>query len=171
MRAQLLVNGRLRVVSIERSGQALAVTVDGHEHVVDVARLDATTYVLRDHATGRSHQAGIATTGVRDEMAVHLRDGVVPVQVSRAGRPGRAAGTDAPELDMGTRSIAASMPGKVVRVLVAEGDAVTARQGVVVVEAMKMENELRTPKAGRVVAVHAREGMLVEAGRILIVVE
>jgi biotin carboxyl carrier protein len=63
------------------------------------------------------------------------------------------------------------MPGKVVRLLVSKGDTVAARQGVVVVEAMKMENELRAPKAGRVTEVHVREGMAVEAGRILVVVE
>lgn len=171
MRVHLLVNGRPRVVSIERRGQAWTVAVDGHQRVVDGARLDATTYLLLDHATGRSHQAGVATTAARDELAVHLREGVVSVQVSPAGRPARAAEADATASDTGRRSIAASMPGKVVRVLVAEGDAVTARQGVVIVEAMKMENELRTPKAGRVAAVHAREGMLVEAGRVLVVVE
>jgi biotin carboxyl carrier protein len=63
------------------------------------------------------------------------------------------------------------MPGKVVRVLVAPGDQVTARQGLVVVEAMKMENELRSPKDGRVTDVRVQQGMSVEAGRVLVVVE
>jgi len=63
------------------------------------------------------------------------------------------------------------MPGKVVKVLVKPGDAVTTRQGVVVVEAMKMENELRSPKAGTVTQVTAAEGMSVEAGAALLVIE
>jgi biotin carboxyl carrier protein len=63
------------------------------------------------------------------------------------------------------------MPGKVVRVLVKPGDEVVARQGVVVVEAMKMENELRAPRAGRVKEVSVVPGMSVEAGRILAVIE
>ncbi|RPJ54475.1 MAG: hypothetical protein EHM24_31740 [Acidobacteria bacterium] len=63
------------------------------------------------------------------------------------------------------------MPGKIVRVLVAPGDHVAARQGLVVVEAMKMENELRAPRAGRVKDVHVAEGALVESGRLLVVVE
>jgi biotin carboxyl carrier protein len=63
------------------------------------------------------------------------------------------------------------MPGRVVRVLVAQGDEVAARQGVVVVEAMKMENELRSPKAGRVKEVSVKAGDSVEAGRGLLVVE
>ena len=63
------------------------------------------------------------------------------------------------------------MPGKVVKVLVRAGDEVKARQGLVVVEAMKMENELRSPKDGRVSEVLVAEGASVEAGRPLVVVE
>ena len=65
----------------------------------------------------------------------------------------------------------APMPGRVVRVLVSPGDAVAARQGVVVVEAMKMENELRSPKAGTVRDVSVTPGTSVEAGRVLVVIE
>ena len=63
------------------------------------------------------------------------------------------------------------MPGRVVRVLVAKGDEVAARQAVVVVEAMKMENELRAARAGRVKDVLVAAGSLVEAGRVLVVIE
>jgi len=63
------------------------------------------------------------------------------------------------------------MPGRVVKVLVRAGDPVRARQGLVVVEAMKMENELRSPKDGRVTRVLVDEGAAVEAGRPLVVVE
>ncbi|MDE3153993.1 MAG: acetyl-CoA carboxylase biotin carboxyl carrier protein subunit, partial [Acidobacteriota bacterium] len=65
----------------------------------------------------------------------------------------------------------APMPGKVVRVLVAPGDAVTVRQPLVVVEAMKMENELRSPKDGVVREIKVGEGVSVEAGSLLVVVE
>jgi biotin carboxyl carrier protein len=61
------------------------------------------------------------------------------------------------------------MPGKVVRVLVRPGDTVRARQPLVVVEAMKMENELRAPRDGTVSDVTAREGASVEAGALLVV--
>ena len=63
------------------------------------------------------------------------------------------------------------MPGKVVRVLVAPGDAVAQGQGLIVVEAMKMENELRAAKAGRVASVSVVEGQSVDAGAVLAVVE
>jgi biotin carboxyl carrier protein len=73
--------------------------------------------------------------------------------------------------DAGPRSVVSPMPGRIVKVLVREGEAVTAQQGLVVVEAMKMENELRAPRAGTVSAVKIAEGMSVERGAILIVVE
>ena len=63
------------------------------------------------------------------------------------------------------------MPGKVVRVLVEPGDSVEAGQGLVVVEAMKMQNEMKSPKAGRVVEVRTRADAAVAAGEALIVVE
>ena len=63
------------------------------------------------------------------------------------------------------------MPGRIAKLLVKAGDVVAARQGLVVVEAMKMENELRSPRAGTVTEVRAIEGALVDANAVLIVVE
>jgi biotin carboxyl carrier protein len=67
--------------------------------------------------------------------------------------------------------IVAPMPGKVVRILVAVGDQVSAGAGIVVVEAMKMQNEMKTPKAGQVTALQAELGATVNAGDVLAVVE
>ena len=63
------------------------------------------------------------------------------------------------------------MPGRIVRVKVSVGDAVAAGDGLVVVEAMKMQNELKAPKAGTVTAVEVAEGGSVAAGEVLVVVE
>jgi biotin carboxyl carrier protein len=63
------------------------------------------------------------------------------------------------------------MPGKIVRVLVKAGDAVEARQPLVVVEAMKMENELRAVRGGTVSEVHAHEGRSVDAGALLVTIQ
>jgi biotin carboxyl carrier protein len=71
----------------------------------------------------------------------------------------------------GPLRVVAPMPGKVVRVLVRAGDRVRARQPVVVVEAMKMENELRAVREGTVSEVHARDGSSVEAGTLLVVIQ
>ena len=63
------------------------------------------------------------------------------------------------------------MPGRVVRVLAARGEEVEAHQGVVVIEAMKMQNELKSPKAGRVAEIRVAPGDTVSAGDVLAVIE
>jgi biotin carboxyl carrier protein len=81
-------------------------------------------------------------------------------------RAGQGAGSN-----RGRQEIAASMPGKVIRVLVAAGDRVEEGQGLVVVEAMKMQNEMKSPKSGKVAEVRARPEATVSAGEVLVVVE
>jgi biotin carboxyl carrier protein len=71
----------------------------------------------------------------------------------------------------GVQTITAPMPGKVVRILVAAGDSVEAGQGLMVVEAMKMQNEMKAPRAGKVRALAAQEGVTVSAGDVLITIE
>jgi biotin carboxyl carrier protein len=71
----------------------------------------------------------------------------------------------------GEQRVKAPMPGRIIRVLVKAGDEVAHRQGLVVIEAMKMENELAAPKAGTVKEVSVTEGTSVEAGRLLVVIE
>jgi biotin carboxyl carrier protein len=84
---------------------------------------------------------------------------------SLQGRRSAGAGTEGP------RPVKAPMPGRVVRLLVAVGDEIEEGQGVVVIEAMKMQNELKSPKAGRVVRVGASVGDTVGSGDVLVVVE
>ena len=71
----------------------------------------------------------------------------------------------------GNRQVRAPMPGKVVRVLAAIGDEVEEGRGLVVVEAMKMQNEMKSPKAGRVVEIRVAPGAAVTAGDVLVVIE
>jgi biotin carboxyl carrier protein len=71
----------------------------------------------------------------------------------------------------GLEVIKSPMPGKVVRLLVAAGDDVVARQGLVVVEAMKMQNELKAPRAGRVASVSVKVNEPVTAGSVLLMIE
>jgi len=73
--------------------------------------------------------------------------------------------------DAGPLRVKASMPGKIVRVLAKAGDSVQAGSGILVIEAMKMQNEVRSPKAGAVKEMLAREGMNVNAGDVLVVLE
>jgi acetyl/propionyl-CoA carboxylase alpha subunit len=71
----------------------------------------------------------------------------------------------------GLQTVLAPMPGKIVRVLIAPGDAVETGQGLIVVEAMKMQNEMKAARAGRVLSVAVKEGTTVSAGQILATIE
>jgi acetyl/propionyl-CoA carboxylase alpha subunit len=84
---------------------------------------------------------------------------------SLQGRRGAGAGTEGP------RPLKAPMPGRVVRMLVEVGEEVAEGQGMVVIEAMKMQNELKSPKAGRVMRVGVAVGDTVGSGDVLVVVE
>src|SRR4029079_12968167 len=105
------------------------------------------------------------------DFDVHLDGRTIPVQIRPAGSFGRQKKQGAGTTGAGPQRALAPMPGKVVRVLVKPGDEVKARQGLVVVEAMKMESEIASPKAGRIKEIAVETGITVEAGRLLAVVE
>ena len=81
------------------------------------------------------------------------------------------SGQDAAGHGHGAAEIVSPMPGKVVRILVEQGEAVEAGAGIIVVEAMKMQNEMKAPKAGVVVSINAEAGATVNAGDVLAVIE
>jgi len=112
---------------------------------------------------GRSYRV---TSGAAGEMMVNGAPLAVELYDPRSLR-GRSSGG----LSHGRQNICAPMPGKIVRVLAAVGDAVEAGQGLVVVEAMKMQNEMKSPKTGRVVEVRTQQDAAVSPGEILMVVE
>ncbi len=172
MDLQIEVNGRVRTVSIEPRDGVLRVVVDGRERLVDAAAVDADTFSLVCLSNGhQSIQAGLAATALPGELAVHMANGVATVRLLSGASGRQTRGGASPDATGGARQVLAPMPGRVVKVLVKPGDTVSARQGLVVVEAMKMENELRSPKDGRVTEVRVAEGAAVEAGRVLVIVE
>jgi biotin carboxyl carrier protein len=168
MTFEVEIRGRARRVTIDPIGDArFRVTIDGTARIVDARRLGEFGLSIVDVDTGVSHAALIAPGSTAGESQVWL-DGDVAV-ASVDGR--RSKRRHADRRAEGAQEILAPMPGRVVRLLVGVGDAVEARQPVVVIEAMKMENELRAPKAGRVTQVAVSQGAPVEAGRVLIVIE
>jgi biotin carboxyl carrier protein len=137
---------------------------------VDAARIDAHTLsLIVDDERSASHEVSIAADPVSGQLAVHV--GAVPVAVTLNGRRRWGRKDEGAAAGSGPQRLAAPMPGKVVRVLVKAGDTVAARQAVVVVEAMKMENELRAGRDGTVAEIHVQEGMSVDAGALLLVIQ
>ena len=165
------ISGRVRTVSIEHGRQGrYRVTIDGQRREVDGARVGALGLsLLLDGTNGVSRDLQIAPVGRNGELLVRI-DGRTIAATVNGNRTGRTASEGSAHAH-GEQSVTAPMPGRVVRVLVAAGETVAARQPVVVVEAMKMENERRAPKAGRVKDVVVEAGDSVDAGRVLVVIE
>ena len=167
MRVEIEVGGRVRVVAIEHRGKALVVSLDGIERVVEAAALGGHRWSLRFPDSGAQH-AVVVTPGHESGSVEVLVDGLsIPARLRPAGREAAKASGGS----RGAGKVIAPMPGKVVKVLVIVGQPVTARQGVAVIEAMKMENELRAGRDGTVRAILVAEGALVDAGAPLVVIE
>ena len=176
MTFEVEIDGRMVSVAIERAGTGrYRVTIHDGEggarepRTVDAVRVgDYGLSLLLDGDSSVSREVQIAPAGVRGEFLASLDGRTVPVAIN--GRRRRRSAGDAGGGVHGEQTIVAPMPGRVVRVLVGPGDAVEARQPLVVVEAMKMENELRSPRAGTIKEVTVSAGMSVDAGRVLVTV-
>jgi biotin carboxyl carrier protein len=132
----------------------------------DIARIGNTWSILLG---SRSYEVTVVEQAP-GELIVSVNGRQVPVSTA-GGRVGGGLRAPGGEGKKGPQTVVSPMPGRVVKVFVKPGDAVAARQGMVVVEAMKMENELRSPKAGTVTEVRVTQGMSVEANAVLVVVE
>jgi biotin carboxyl carrier protein len=168
MQYEVEIGGRLVHVVVARTGDGFAVSVDGKTRQVDAARIDAHTLSLVVDKVW-SKEVSIAADPVSGQLTVHV--GTTPIAVTLNGRRRWGRKDDGGGAAAGPQRLVAPMPGKVVRVLVNGGDRVTAKQPVVVVEAMKMENELRASREGTVAEIHVREGMSVDAGALLLVIQ
>jgi biotin carboxyl carrier protein len=146
--------------------------VEGHWSVrLDGRELDVDAVLVRpDVLSLRIGNSGYEVKSERQANELNLWVGstrfAVEVRDPRSLR-GRSRTAD----DRGPKKITASMPGRVVRLLVREGEGVEAGAGVVVVEAMKMQNEIKSPKKGTIQKILVAEGAAVNAGDGLLIVE
>ena len=176
MKFDVEVGEKLRTINVRRSGAAYRIEFDGRILVVDarhVGEMSLSLLVGSDngHVPARSVDAALTARDQPGGFDVHVGGQMVPLTIRPAGAFGRHNRQAVAAPGQGTQRVTAPMPGKIVRVLVQPGDTVAARQGLVVVEAMKMENELRAARPGRVREVNVSEGQSVDAGTMLLVVE
>jgi biotin carboxyl carrier protein len=164
MKFQVAIDGAPRMVAIERQPDGrLLVQLDGHDVAADAVETGPGSYSIL--IGGHAFEARVVPDGDGLVVRCAAREFRVQVHDPRAWRRSRAGVLGAE----GRQQVAAPMPGKVVRVLVAAGASVELGQGLVVVEAMKMQNEIRAPKNGVVERVAVREGQAVAAGETLVV--
>jgi biotin carboxyl carrier protein len=166
MKYEIVINGARRSVEFTPVANDLSrvtATIDGRLVEADIIRISRGAYSIL--LAGRS----LEVTAEETSNGLLLRANGLEFQVEifdpRSWRRGRSGGIE-PE---GRQQLVAPMPGKIVRVLVAAGQQVKAGQGLVVIEAMKMQNEIQSPKSGTVEKL-AREGQTVNAGEVLAIV-
>jgi biotin carboxyl carrier protein len=157
MKLNLTIDGRDERIELASGKFRMG---DAPEREVGVENPQPGVYsVLLD---GRSYDARVedgAVTVCGHRFEIEVRD---PRRWSRQSAAGAHAGV---------QRVAAPMPGKVVRVLVSVGDTVEAGQGIVVVEAMKMQNEMKAVRAGKIASLSAQVGATVTAGEVLASIE
>jgi biotin carboxyl carrier protein len=164
------IEGERLALEVRREGGRVFADVGGRRYEVDAREVGEGEYLLIRE--GRVYECRVgAGRGAKSRgelsVAVGAREYTVALADTKHIRGARTvAGHEA-----GRAQVAAQMPGKVVRVLVGEGQSVEAGAGVVVVEAMKMQNELKSPKSGTVVKLNAQPGATVNAGEVLAVIE
>ncbi|ABS24498.1 biotin/lipoyl-containing protein [Anaeromyxobacter sp. Fw109-5] len=164
-----LLDGGRREESIEvrqTGAGTFEVRLRGEVHVVDAYKHDYGTLSLIVDTASYT-----ATLDRRDaHVRVRVRDSVYPIEILDEKKLRIRRATARFTVD-GRQILTAPMPGRIVRVLAKAGDAVKAGQGLVVVEALQMENEMKSPKDGKVLEVLVAEGQAVEANAKLCVVE
>ena len=160
MRWSVLVNGAPRDIEILAPAPDCRFRLDGAERQASVESAAPGIYsVILD---GRSYDVWLERT---ERGPIVTIDGChFEIEVRDPRRWSRKAGTASSD---GIAALIAPMPGKVVRVLAAAGDTVEAGQGIMVVEAMKMQNEMKASRTGRLLSVSVQEGATVAAGEVL----
>jgi biotin carboxyl carrier protein len=164
MTYDIAIDGKSYRLELSRSEGRWSCGVDGREIEVDAVL--ARPNVLSLRIGNKAYEVKCERVGTDVHIWVGSQRFSAEVRDPRSLRS-RTRGVD----DHGPRKLTAPMPGKVVRVLVSQGSQVEAGSGVLVVEAMKMQNEVKSPKKGTIQKVLVSEGSAVNAGDVLAIVE
>jgi biotin carboxyl carrier protein len=158
------IDGKHYRLDLNRMGDRWSCRLDGGEVEVDAVLVRPDVLSLRIG----SQAYEVKCERAADEMHVWVGSARFAAEVNdpRSLR-GRVRAVD----DHGPRKLTAPMPGKIVRVMVNQGDEIEAGAGVMVVEAMKMQNEIKSPKKGTIQKILVTEGAAVNAGDVLAIVE
>jgi biotin carboxyl carrier protein len=158
---EVIIANKPHRVELVREGAGWRCKLDGRDFPLDM--ISTQNGVLSILLDGRSYEVKQETTAAETNIVVGQQRFAAAVRDPRSLRSRHAADSGSE----GPRRITAPMPGKVVRILAPVGTAVEAGQAVLVIEAMKMQNELKSPKKGTVKKLTVVEGAAVEAGQAL----
>lgn len=164
MKYEVEIKGARVNVELDRSTEPVRAVVDSRDYEFEVVSSEEGSYTLL--IGDRVYEARV-WTNAPNSFRVDVGGKSFPTKLvdRRLRRSAADQGTE------GRQNLLAPMPGKVVQILLAPGDQVKAGQGVLVVEAMKMQNEIKSPKAGVIIEIRVTAGAAVNANQILAVVE
>ncbi len=156
------LNSEKHAVEIKREGEKVFAKVDEREYQIEASEVEPNVYLFKHD--NQIHQIYTAPNGM-----VNVGNNQFEIRISD---PKRLRGTSGNEANTdGMAEIKTAMPGKIVRILVEKGADVVQGDGIMVVEAMKMQNEMKSPKDGVVKDIRFAEGETVNAGDVLVVIE
>lgn len=162
------IAGEKREINIKQTGENVSAEIDGRAYELEAHAVEPNVYLLK-HAN-KVYKIFVAPNEKSGApFSVNLGNHDFEIKLTDPKRMRSAAGAGA-NAD-GAAEIKTAMPGKVVRVLVEPGAAVEQGDGILIVEAMKMQNEMKAPKAGTVKEIRTSEGATVNAGDVLAVIE
>lgn len=162
MKLQAELNQEKHEIEITRDGEKVFAKVDEREYEIEASEVEPSVYLFKHD--NHIHQIYVAPNGFvnvgNNQFEVNLID------------PKRLRGSGSGDANAdGIAEIKTAMPGKIVRILVEKGAEVISGEGVIVVEAMKMQNEMKSPKDGIVKEIRFNEGDTVNAGDVLAIIE
>ncbi len=161
------INNETREITVRREGERVFATVGDKAYELEAHQTAANTYLFKHE--GKVYECYVAPETAAGKTQVTVGSNSFEFKLADPKRLSHTGGAHAH--GDGTAEIISQMPGKVVRVLVSVGNEVKNKDGVIVVEAMKMQNEMRSPKDGTVKTIHFAEGDTVNAGDVLVVIE
>jgi biotin carboxyl carrier protein len=165
LKCEIELDGKLSSVELSHVGERAHWTIDGRALDADAVEVSPGIYSI---VIGRKSFEALVDAKNESELRVTVagREFNAAIRDSRKWKRNRAAGAEVE----GRQQVTAPMPGKIVLVLVKTGEAVDAGQGIVVVEAMKMQNEIRSPKSGTVERLLVVAGQTVNAGEVVAII-
>lgn len=164
MKLTIELGGTTRTVELERVTGRFVCSIDGVPIEADAVEIVPGLYSIL--IAGQSFEVGVESVPGSLRVYVAGKEYSATVHDPRTWRRRRGGALESE----GRCQVVAPMPGKIVRVLVTQGDAIEAGRGLVVVEAMKMQNEVRSPKSGLIEQILVSEGQSVNAGEVLAIV-
>lgn len=159
-------NGEKHEIEIRREGEKVFARIDDREYEIEASEPEPGVFLIRHD--NKIYEAAVSNIADgKKNVALHGRDHEITIHDPKRLR---GSGSSDSHAD-GVAEIKTAMPGKIVRILATPGTIVDKGVGVLVVEAMKMQNELKSPKAGVIKEIRVENGATVSAGDVLATIE